>query len=328
MPLYVADYLGDTRHLTTEQHGAYLLLLMTLWRSGGRLPNDPKKLARITGCNGSRWSRISEDVLEFFEVDGGEILNRRLMLELEKATEKSNQRALAGSLGGKATALKNNNPEPANAQQLARHSSESDIREKERKDIVVSVPEPTRVFEVLVDEPEQGHDHPARPKPWEGDEAFAAFWSASTDQGRKRTSRALVWPEWRRALKSASGPDLAAAMVRYVAGDEDAKRTGGPGLHLWLKAGRYEHWLTGAADPAALPAATFNGPALLRASVVELLGEAFARTWIDPCRWDAAERTLVARNAFGAAKLNDELGAWMRKTNVRAQAEGQGGEPV
>lgn len=72
MQLYVADYLGDTRHLTTEQHGAYLLLLMTMWRSDGILPNCDKKLARITGCTPTRWSKIKADVLEFFDsVDGG-----------------------------------------------------------------------------------------------------------------------------------------------------------------------------------------------------------------------------------------------------------------
>lgn len=124
MQLYVADYLGDTRHLTTEQHGAYLLLLMTMWRSGGRLPSDPKKLARIACCTGSRWSRISDEVMAFFDVDGDEITNPRLALELEKASEKSIKRAAAGSLGGKANSLKYNKPGQANAKPSSGHSSE------------------------------------------------------------------------------------------------------------------------------------------------------------------------------------------------------------
>lgn len=131
MQLYVADYLGDTRHLTTEQHGAYLLLLMTMWRSDGRLENDPKKLARITCCTPSRWARISAEVMAFFDIADGCLTHGRLMLELEKASEKSNQRAVSGSLGGKANALKNKKLAEANAPLLPLHSSES---EPEKKD--------------------------------------------------------------------------------------------------------------------------------------------------------------------------------------------------
>lgn len=126
MQLYIADYLGDTRHLTTEQHGAYLLLLMTMWRADGRLPNDDKKLARIAGSTASRWAKIKDDVLAFFEVEGDELTNRRLSLELKKATEKSIKRAEVGTRGGLAKSLKNKETSVANARRLPEHSS--DIR--------------------------------------------------------------------------------------------------------------------------------------------------------------------------------------------------------
>jgi uncharacterized protein YdaU (DUF1376 family) len=35
MPFFVGDHLRDTRHLTTEEQGAYLLLIFEYWTKGG-----------------------------------------------------------------------------------------------------------------------------------------------------------------------------------------------------------------------------------------------------------------------------------------------------
>jgi uncharacterized protein YdaU (DUF1376 family) len=61
MPLYVTDYLADTGHLTTTQHGAYLLLIMHYWANDG-LPSDEAGIARITRMSARQWTQ-SRDVL-------------------------------------------------------------------------------------------------------------------------------------------------------------------------------------------------------------------------------------------------------------------------
>lgn len=129
MQMYWSDYFGDTRHLTCEQHGAYLQLIGSMWLSDGSLPNDAKKLAKITGCTASRWAKIAEDVMAFFVVEGDRITHKRIGFELEKAREKSIKRAEAGSRGGAAKALKNNESELAIATALPQHLPEPDTRD-------------------------------------------------------------------------------------------------------------------------------------------------------------------------------------------------------
>ena len=73
MQLYVGDYLADTLDLTTEQHGAYLLLLMTMWRHDAKLPNDPAKLARIARVSLRRWHLVWGEIQRLFEVEGDQI---------------------------------------------------------------------------------------------------------------------------------------------------------------------------------------------------------------------------------------------------------------
>ena len=101
MPLYVGDYLGDTGHLSTAQHGAYFLLMMHYWRQGG-LPNDDKQLAAITKLPLRLWLECRETMQAFF-YDGWR--HKRIDGEIAKMEEKTNRRAAAGQKGGLRAAM-------------------------------------------------------------------------------------------------------------------------------------------------------------------------------------------------------------------------------
>lgn len=90
MPLLIDKYLGDTTMLTTEQHGAYMLLLMSMWKSAGALPDDDRKLAAAAKLTPSRWKGMRETIRPFFRSDGqGGLVQKRLMFELQRAQARS-----------------------------------------------------------------------------------------------------------------------------------------------------------------------------------------------------------------------------------------------
>ena len=101
MPLYVGDYLGDTGHLTTTQHGAYLLLMMHYWRKG-ELPDDDRQLSKIAKLPLKTWCEFRATLQDFFH-DGWK--HKRIDAELQKMMRVSAQRAIAGQKGGLGSAL-------------------------------------------------------------------------------------------------------------------------------------------------------------------------------------------------------------------------------
>jgi uncharacterized protein YdaU (DUF1376 family) len=101
MPLYVGDYLGDTGHLTTTQHGAYLLLMMHYWRKG-ELPDDDRQLSKIAKLSLKTWCDYRATLQDFFH-EGWK--HKRIDAELTKMMRVSEQRAIAGQKGGIGSAL-------------------------------------------------------------------------------------------------------------------------------------------------------------------------------------------------------------------------------
>ena len=114
MPLWVADFIRDTLDLDAKEVGAYLLILMTMWGRDGYLPNDEKKLQRVARC-GRDWPRVWSALSHYFTVDGDRITQSRLLKELQKVAAKRIVNAQHGARGGRAKALKNKQPDLANA---------------------------------------------------------------------------------------------------------------------------------------------------------------------------------------------------------------------
>lgn len=110
MPLYIGDYLRDTTRLSTEQHGAYLLLIMDYWTHGS-LPDDDEALAQITRLQPSAWKKHRAAIARMFQVADGEWHHKRIDEELESARYFIAKQKANGSKGGRPKKNSNHNPD-------------------------------------------------------------------------------------------------------------------------------------------------------------------------------------------------------------------------
>jgi uncharacterized protein YdaU (DUF1376 family) len=122
MPLYTDAYLADTTHLSAEQHGAYLLILMAMWRAGGSLPNDEPRLRATAKVDPRRWASVWPAVRALMEVNDAHdtITQKKLTAEYAKQAKRREIARANGTRGGRHNALKNNAADnPAGSSQAA-----------------------------------------------------------------------------------------------------------------------------------------------------------------------------------------------------------------
>lgn len=116
MPWHIGKYLADTMHLTTEQHGAYLLLLAAGWMRHGQLPSDDAQLAAIARLPLKRWLAMRPVISAFFTVSPDGWSQKRQIEELGKAIALTNARSEAGKKGGRPKATDKQTESPALAE--------------------------------------------------------------------------------------------------------------------------------------------------------------------------------------------------------------------
>lgn len=82
MPFLTGDYLKNTMHLSTEEHGAYFLMLIHLWHHD-KIRNDKKTLKNITKLS----SKKLQNILPFFVEKDGFLTHQKVDEEKVRAEE-------------------------------------------------------------------------------------------------------------------------------------------------------------------------------------------------------------------------------------------------
>lgn len=295
MPLWIADYLADTMHLTARQHGEYMLLLMYSWKQNKSLPADDRSLRQIARATDEEWQEDKSVVMAFFDRSDDGFRQDRLERERAKAVVRYNAQA-AKSAAGVAARAANRSPqvkpqvrpeiEPqVKPQDNLTHNSHSSYEE------IPQTQEKKRA----------GYT-----------EEFNAFWSAYPRN--TNMSKAKAFESWKR---SGAAEIPIADMLKAVAGykafvaREQTRKTGYTVKHAqgWLTDRRWEPYLE--SEPvlrAAAVAAPDWGNAEPRWSKFKSgLAPAAWQSFFAPCRL-ADEFTLMAPSPFVRDQIDTRWG--------------------
>lgn len=112
MRLYVESWVAATCHLSIAQRGAYMDLLVLMWRTPGcRVPNDNGWLQQHLRCSKDELRDLFRPVIEeFCRIDGGFVCQKRLLHEHEEAIGTRNKQSTrAKARWAKQKAMKSGN---------------------------------------------------------------------------------------------------------------------------------------------------------------------------------------------------------------------------
>jgi uncharacterized protein YdaU (DUF1376 family) len=137
MPMFWDAYLADTTHLSTEEHGAYLLLLAAMWRRNGSVPDNDRDNARILGLTPAKWRQTKARLAPLLIIENGQITQKNLLKIWKITQEKISANRMNGAKGGRPKTKENNAVEKPNG--FVSEKPNGTIPEPEPEPIVVEL---------------------------------------------------------------------------------------------------------------------------------------------------------------------------------------------
>lgn len=228
MQFYVADYLADTGHLTTEEHGAYLLLIFNYWQTGKPLRKD--RLSTVARLSNDRWILVEQALKEFFHDNGETWAHFRIEGDLVAVQESVDKASKAGKASAAARQRKKelkDNARSTRVQQTLNECStdvptpaqpsDQSISDQSKAEPKQSSARGTRLPAdwQLTDElkaiakqirPEWPDNHVQRIA-----DGFKDYWLAKSGKDATKADWVATWRNWCRNDKSAVWPSQQAA---------------------------------------------------------------------------------------------------------------------
>lgn len=188
LPLWSDAFIADTTHLSAEETGGYLMLLMCAWRRPDcDLPDDDVLLQRWSRIDARRWPKVRDRIMSFWTLSDGRWTQKRLIKEHEYV---SHRRSVL-SANAKAKHLKNKKIDAAIGEQNA---------------CKIEAPTPTPISL-------SNDKDPPTPRKRGSDRktAIAEDWSPSDDD---RSYASSLWSDWT-ARTGLTAPDLQDEAERF-----------------------------------------------------------------------------------------------------------------
>lgn len=305
IPLYVDDFEAATAHLSVEEDGVYNRLLRLCWRTPGcSLPNDTAWIARKIRMTPAQFERIAASVLtEFFKLQRGRFVQRRLKAEYDDISRKKSARQNAGKKGGDAKARKDNDNPSSNASVLPADTgafqTQNHTQNQEEDAGASSAPAPTAKAKA---KPTKRKAETPIPDGFPDDAAKAEATDSADTAGK------------------AINADREADRFRNHADQTDRRcRDWGAAWRNWIidAVEKAPAKATPKGPAAQAPAPAFTGPADLRAAAVAKAGPDFAVGYLDRCIWlETPDRSLVAPNQFIADRITRDIRPVLREFGV------------
>lgn len=100
MPFFTDAYLADCHHLSTEAHGALLLILLHTWRAGGKPLADDERMRRIVKARSARkWVELKSELAPLFDLSEGTWRQKKLERTWADVEQKISQARKNGKQG-------------------------------------------------------------------------------------------------------------------------------------------------------------------------------------------------------------------------------------